>query len=121
MKLLHVGLIVPDLGEAAQFYEGVLGLQREARPDLGFDGIFYAAGEGSQIHLMLLPDPYEGYAQPLHGGRDRHVALAVENLEAIRLRLDAVNISYTLSKSGRAALFCRDPAGNAIELCEEPA
>jgi len=120
MKLLHVSLIVSDLDAAARFYEGVLNLKRESRPDLGFEGIFYAAGEGLQIHLMKLTDPYGGYAQPLHGGRDRHVALGVENLEAIRLRLERGNISYTLSKSGRAALFCRDPDGNAIELCEEP-
>ena len=120
MKLLHVGLIVSDLDEAARFYEGALNLKRERRPDLGFEGIFYAAGEGLQIHLMKLADPCEGYEQPSHGGRDRHVALAVQNLEAIRLRLEAGNIPYTLSKSGRAALFCRDPAGNAIELCEEP-
>ncbi len=66
MKLLHVGLIVPDLDEAARFYEGVLDLKRASRPDLGFEGIFYAAGVGRQIHLMKLPDPYEGYESSLY-------------------------------------------------------
>ncbi|MGR9099900.1 MAG: VOC family protein, partial [Gammaproteobacteria bacterium] len=27
---------------------------------------------------------------------------------------------YTLSKSGRQALFCRDPDGNALEILELP-
>jgi len=31
-------------------------------------------------------------------------------------RLDAAGISYTPSRSGRAALFCRDPDGNALEF-----
>ena len=36
---LDLALIVSDLDRAAAFYEGVLELKREARPDLGFDGI----------------------------------------------------------------------------------
>jgi glyoxylase I family protein len=30
--------------------------------------------------------------------------------------LDGARIAYTLSRSGRAALFCRDPDGNALEF-----
>ena len=33
--------------------------------------------------------------------------------------LEAKKISFTLSKSGRKALFCRDPDGNAIEVIEK--
>ena len=29
-------------------------------------------------------------------------------------------VVYTMSKSGRAALFCRDPDGNGIEFMETP-
>jgi len=118
MKLLHVGLLVADLSRAAGFYEGVLGLKRADRPDLGFEGIFYSLDGERQIHLMRLDNPYEGCELPAHGGRDRHVALGAPDLEAIRKRLDAAGIVYSMSKSGRAALFCRDPEGNAVELCE---
>ncbi len=118
MKLLHLGLIVADLQKAAAFYEGVLGLKRAERPALGFEGIFYALDGERQIHLMRLDNPYDGCKLPAHGGRDRHVALGVADIDAIRLRLDAAGISYSMSKSGRAALFCRDPDGNAIELCQ---
>jgi len=118
MRLFHVGLIVADLEKSADFYEGVLGLARAARPDLGFDGVFYDLGSGQQIHLMQLDNPYQDCAQPAHGGRDHHVALYVDDFTAIRNKLDAANIPYTPSKSGRAALFTRDPDGNAVELCQ---
>ena len=118
MKLLHVGLLVSDLSRAAGFYEGVLGLKRAERPDLGFEGIFYSLDGERQIHLMRLDNPYEGCELPMHGGRDRHVALGVPDLEVIQKRLDAADIVYSMSKSGRAALFCRDPDCNAIEVCE---
>lgn len=118
MKLLHVGLLVADLPRAAEFYEGILRLMRVDRPELGFDGIFYALDDERQLHLMRLDDPYRGCGLPAHGGRDRHVALGVDDLDTVRQRLDAAGISYTMSRSGRAALFCRDPDGNAIELCK---
>ncbi|MDQ7012236.1 MAG: VOC family protein [Mariprofundaceae bacterium] len=118
MRLLHVGLIVSDLEAASRFYDGILGLRRAARPDPGFAGMFYALDGGQQIHLMQLGNPYAGRTLPAHGGRDRHLALGVDDLAAVKARLEAAGIPFTMSRSGRAALFCRDPDGNAIELCE---
>jgi len=118
MELLHVGLIIADLEASAAFYEGVLGLKRKVRPDLGFDGIFYGLGVNQELHLMRLPNPYEDTSLPMHGGRDRHVAFQVDDLAQIRCKLESMGIAYTMSKSGRNALFCRDPDGNAVELCE---
>jgi len=57
-------------------------------------------------------------ALPEHGGRDRHVAMNVADLDVVEAALGSAGISYTLSRSGRRALFCRDPDGNAIELIE---
>lgn len=116
MKIAHVGLLISDLAQAAFFYEEVLGLCRIERPPLAFDGIWYGLETGQQIHLMLLDNPYVDCTKPDHGGRDHHIALQVDTLDAIRQRLDATAIPYTSSKSGRMALFCRDPDGNTIEL-----
>ncbi|MDQ6981791.1 MAG: VOC family protein [Mariprofundus sp.] len=118
MKFAHIGLIVADLNRAALFYEGILALHRIERPPLAFDGIWYGLEGGQQIHLMRLDDPYDGCEKPAHGGRDHHVALQVGDYETIRQRLEGANIGYTISKSGRAALFCRDPDGNTIELIQ---
>ncbi|GAV20075.1 glyoxylase I family protein [Mariprofundus micogutta] len=116
MQIKHVGLIVSDLEQAAEFYEGILGLQRIKRPELGFAGLWYGLEEGQQIHLMQLDDPYADCNRPAHGGRDHHVALMTDHFDAIRAQLESAGIDYTMSKSGRDALFCRDPDNNTIEL-----
>ncbi len=118
--LLHASFLVSDLAKSRAFYEGVLELVPDAsRPDLGFPGLWYSVGAGQQIHLMRLPDPEAGLARPAHGGRDRHVALAVDSLDELALRLNTAGVATTISRSGRRALFCRDPDGNALEFVEQ--
>lgn len=112
----HASLIVTDLAAARAFYEGILELNvRPDRPAFDFDGVWYDLGE-QQIHLLVQPNPDAGRIPPAHGGRDRHIALTVVDFDALRAKLDAAGIPYTLSRSGRRALFCRDPEGNALEL-----
>jgi len=65
---------------------------------------------------MLLPNPEAGLKRPPHGGRDRHIALAVSDFDALLERLQQAGVSYSLSQSGRRALFCRDPDDNALEF-----
>lgn len=118
VSLLHASLLIADVARSRAFYEGVLGLAiNPDRPDLGFPGIWYDVGNG-QIHLLCLPNPDPVLGRPDHGGRDRHTALGVEDWEGLRARLSDAGIYHTLSKSGRQALFCRDPDGNALELVE---
>lgn len=117
--LLHAGLLVSDLARAKRFYESVLGLRPYPdRPELPYPGEWYDLGGGQQLHLMQLPNPDAGSIRPEHGGRDRHIALAVADLAALKGRLDAVGVKYSASKSGRAALFCRDPDANTLEFVE---
>ncbi|MFA5172175.1 MAG: VOC family protein [Sulfuriferula sp.] len=116
LALRHVSLLVGDLSRARGFYEGILGLTPNPdRPEMSFTGLWYDVGE-TQIHLMCLPNPEQGLTRPAHGGRDRHVAFTVSNIDLLASRLDAAGISYTMSQSGRAALFCRDPDDNALEF-----
>lgn len=112
----HVSVIVADTQTALEFYCGVLGLRAlDRRSNLTFPGAWLEVGE-QQIHLLELPDPYSAAESPKYGGRDRHMALNTDDFEEIRARLDAANIPYQLSSSGRDALFCRDHDGNAIEI-----
>lgn len=116
VNLLHASLLVADLAKSRRFYEDVLGLQPSpARPEMSFSGIWYDIG-ATQIHLICLPNPDPVSQRPAHGGRDRHTALGVHNLDALKARLGAAGLNYTLSQSGRRALFVRDPDGNALEL-----
>ena len=117
--LLHAGLLVSDLARAKVFYESVLGLKRiPDRPALPYPGEWYELGAGQQLHLMNLPNPDAASMRPAHGGRDHHIALAVSNMDALKSRLDAAGVQYTVSQSGRAALFCRDPDANTLEFVE---
>ena len=117
MNIHHVSLVVADTDRALSFYAGLLGLSQVDRPRLNFPGAWLGVGE-QQIHLLELPNPDPVTGRPGHGGRDRHLALSVEDLESLVTRLDEENIPYTRSKSGRAAVFCRDPDGNALELIQ---
>ena len=115
----HSSLIVADTAKALEFYMGILGLEIDgSRPDLGYPGAWLQLAD-SQIHLMELPDPDAKSVRPEHGGRDHHVALRVTDLDVVIQRLQQAGINYSKSKSGRAALFCRDFDGNAIELVEK--
>lgn len=117
-RLLHSSLLVSDLPAARDFYESVLGFSPSpARPKMDFEGIWYELGE-QQIHLLVLPNPDRAVGRPEHGGKDRHVAFAVQDLADLQARLQARNIPFTLSRSGRSALFCRDPEGNALEFVQ---
>lgn len=115
----HTTFLTSDLDRSRDFYERVLGLSIDTkRPNLGFDGVWYDIAPRQQIHLMLLPNPEAGLQRPSHGGRDRHVALGVSDMLKLQAQLDAAGIAYTLSRSGRRALFCRDPDQNALEFIE---
>lgn len=113
----HVSFLISDLSRARAFYEDVLELRVNlSRPSMSFDGVWYDVTQGQQIHLMVLPGAEAGLLRPVHGGRDRHVALSVSDMAQLIARLDKAGISYTLSQSGRGALFCRDPDQNALEF-----
>lgn len=117
--LHHVSLIVADSDRALRFYRDLLGLPvSDLRPNLGFPGAWLDIG-GQQIHLLELPNPDPVVGRPEHGGRDRHVALRVDQLEDLFRRLDEAGISFRMSRSGRRALFCRDPDGNALEFIQD--
>jgi glyoxylase I family protein len=115
----HISLIVADTKRALAFYHGTLGLPLAERPALSFPGAWLTIGD-QQIHLLELPNPDPTTCRPDHAGRDRHLALSVSGLDEITARLEERGIPYTRSRSGRDAIFCRDPDGNGVELitCE---
>lgn len=116
----HCGVLVSDVEKSKIFYMDVFGFSDDThmRPlTLPYPGAFLRVGS-DQIHLMGLPNPDPTDGRPDHGGRDRHVALTVNNIDFIMSRLEKRSINYTLSKSGRRALFCRDLDGNAFEFVE---
>ncbi|MCW8853773.1 MAG: VOC family protein [Gammaproteobacteria bacterium] len=118
LSIHHVSLLVENTEKSLQFYIGILGLEVDAsRPDLGYPGAWINIGN-QQIHLLELPNPDSMVDRPEHGGRDRHLAVLVDDIAAIETRLEQSNITFTRSRSGRKAIFCRDYDGNALEVIE---
>lgn len=114
----HASVIVSDTQQSLAFYQNILGLEVDAsRPDLGYPGAWLKIGD-QQLHLLELPNPDPVTGRPQHGGRDRHLAVSVQSLDQLIAKLQQYQIEYTLSRSGRRALFCRDPDGNALECIE---
>lgn len=119
LSIHHVSVLVADTEKALDFYCGLLGLEQvNNRPDLGFPGAWVTIGD-QQIHILELenPDPTEG--RPAHGGRDRHLAILVDDLSGIEQGLEVRQMPFTRSKSGRKAIFCRDPDANGVEVIEK--
>ncbi|KAH6828502.1 Lactoylglutathione lyase / glyoxalase I family protein [Perilla frutescens var. hirtella] len=118
--LHHVGILCENLERSLHFYQNVLGLPiNEARPHdkLPYRGAWLWVGPG-MIHLMELPNPDPLTGRPEHGGRDRHACLAIRDVSKLKDILDKAGIPYTLSRSGRPAIFTRDPDTNALEFTQ---
>lgn len=118
LSVAHISVVIADTERALRFYRDVLGLAVEpTRPDLGYPGAWLTLGT-QQIHLLELPNPDPTDGRPVHVGRDRHGALYVRDLVELKAQLDRAGVTYTMSRSGRRALFCRDPDGNGWEFME---
>ncbi|MCH85562.1 glyoxalase/bleomycin resistance protein/dioxygenase, partial [Trifolium medium] len=116
----HVGILCENLERSLDFYQNVLGLTiNEARPHdkLPYRGAWLWVGS-EMIHLMELPNPDPLTGRPQHGGRDRHTCIAIRDVSKLKAILDKAGISYTLSRSGRPAIFTRDPDANALEFTQ---
>ena len=116
----HHSMISSNLEKSKFFFLEVLGLEiAPGRPPLPYDGAWFKMGKNGQtLHCLCLPNPDPVENRPAHGGIDRHVAIKITSLEPLIARLEQHKIIYTRSKSGRLAIFFRDPDGNAIEVIE---
>jgi len=119
LNIHHSSVIVKDTQASLKFYCGILGLNQLERPNFPYAGAWLEVGL-QQVHLLELPNPDATTGRPDHGGKDRHIAFHVLNLDLIKDSLEQANVSYTMSVSGRRALFCRDLDGNALEFIEKP-
>jgi glyoxylase I family protein len=116
-QCLHTAILVSNLERAEKFYSGILGLSQCDRHNFKFPGTWYQIGE-CQLHLIV----HKGYVAPITNlekwGRNPHLALAIDNLQAAKEKLQAQGYPIQMSASGRKALFTQDPDHNIIELTQ---
>lgn len=116
LHLNHVGRTTKNLEASRRFYVDVLGCKEISRPKFSFNGSWlYLAG--MQFHLiedLTTPDPAPGI-----NPRENHVAFAVEDVDAMEVRLRAFGIAYKrnlIPDRQIHQLFFRDPDGWLIEI-----
>ena len=112
-RLDHVQLAMPTGGEdrATDFYEGVLGIPRVAKPaELEVRGGCWFERDGLRVHL--------GVEQEFRPARKAHPALAVTGIDALCAALDEAGhpVRRTEDVPGVPQWYVDDPFGNRIEL-----
>ncbi len=116
IQCLHTAILVSDLEKAEHFYGEILGLQKVYRI-LNYPGVWYQVGE-YQIHLIVHTNLTTSLPNEEKWGRNPHVALAVDNLDEAIEKLEDYGYLMQKSRSGRKALFTKDPDGNIIEISQ---
>lgn len=107
----HVNITTPEEleTEVLDWYQGVLGLERLAKPPgTSPRGGWFRAGD-KEIHISV---------DPQNPPRSPHFCLTVDDLDAsvASLRADGCHIEQGAEIAGRTRCYTRDPAGNRIEF-----
>jgi len=125
-RMLHVGIIVGDLGAARKFYGDILGFREiwrgSSRGDvLSWTNMQVPDGE-DYIEFML----YKDLPEPDHRGSQHHICLLTPNLAAAQARIEAnpyrrsysrpMEIRVGVNRKRQLNLF--DPDGTRVELME---
>ena len=122
-RINHIGLRVRDLGVAREFYEKI-GFEFIAGPigpepvavmehpcGVNINFILNASANASDMNILMdIPQKHTGFT---------HIALEIDDVEAVKQVLSAQNISITETvelPDGAYFFFIRDPDGNVIEL-----
>jgi catechol 2,3-dioxygenase-like lactoylglutathione lyase family enzyme len=106
------------LNEMVDFYRDVLGLADLSRPEIpGIPGHWHAVGD-QELHLVGAPPNGTPIDSTGH-----HYCVAVTDLDAAIAELDEQGIAYQrgVQGAGTVQIWIIDPAGNTIELQQDPA
>lgn len=113
-RLQHVSIPRPPGSDARTraFYRDLLGLEEIPAPTSiqSMDVIWFKLTEDTELHIFR--------EEPLGDTSIRHLCLAVEDVEAMRRKLNAAGFEPwdVVAIPGRPRFFCRDPNGNIIEF-----
>lgn len=116
----HVNIVADDLDAARHFYGTQLGLEEIPRPDFGIAGAWYRLG-AAQFHIAVVAE------MPDLKGTAPHFALFIptDQFETTIASLKADGVMFSSDIRRREdfgvpvlTAFCRDPAGNLIELTD---
>ena len=114
----HVSLCVHDLERARAFYGDFLGLPEIERPDFGFPGVWYQAGD-VQLHLIVPPEGVDtGTPASKLTPIAPHLAFEIDDYEKVQARAEACGLEVIGLGAKVGQLFVRDPDHNVVELIQ---
>jgi len=116
-SLHHLSFRVPDLADATHFYRDLLGFAEIERPDFGLPGA-WLRGFGLEVHLLAPPGQQPGAAADGLDPTRNHVAFKVDDLDAVRGRLNEVGVAFLEGLAGIRQIFVLDPGANVIEFID---
>jgi catechol 2,3-dioxygenase-like lactoylglutathione lyase family enzyme len=124
IRPIHEGFPVKDAEVSLKFYTDVLGLKLLTyRPDTLGPGYWVGTDDTLvQFHIIQTERDYiPGPGAPMNP-TGRHTAWYVEDLDALRGRLDEFGIAHTeiANLIGAVQLFCQDPDGHTWEFQQAP-
>ena len=99
------------------FYHDVLGLEDLARPEIpGIPGHWHGVGD-QELHLVGAPPRGTRIDSTGH-----HYCVAVTDLDAAIAELEArgIELQRAVQGAGTEQVWIADPAGNTIELQQDP-
>jgi catechol-2,3-dioxygenase len=119
IQLMHINIRAPRerLLELRDFYRDAIGLVEGPRPPFQSDGFWMYAGEQPLVHLVI--GRGEDLADTTKTTTLDHIAFGSDDFDTMRALLHARGISYTVREVPmlcQRQIFCRDPAGNGVEL-----
>ena len=105
-----------DLERSRQFYGDLLGLEQIERPDLGFPGVWYRAGE-CEVHLIVAFEGADlGRTPNQLNPLAPHTAFAIDDYQSVVERLKAADVEVLETGPEMGQMWVRDPDGNIIEF-----
>jgi catechol 2,3-dioxygenase-like lactoylglutathione lyase family enzyme len=110
MRIDHVQVAAPPgcEAEARAFYGGVLGLEEIPKPEplRARGGVWFRLDGGQQLHV--------GVDDAFTPARKAHPAFAVDDLDAVALRLR--DVTWDDALPGARRFYASDPFGNRLEF-----
>jgi len=116
-RALHHSVNVEGrLAPTTDFYQRLLGLASDDRPEIpGVGGHWFRLGD-AQLHLVDA-DAGPGAIRPT----GPHLCLAVDDLDAAIAELEAEGLPYLRGAQGTTVqIWFADPAGNTVEIQQDP-
>jgi glyoxylase I family protein len=114
----HFSICAADIEDARGFYGGILGLAEIERPDFGFPGAWYQAGD-VQLHIIVAPEGVDvGRRPPQLTPIAGHIAFEIDDYEKAKAHLEGAGVEVLGLGAKVGQMFVRDPDGNVVELIQ---